>query len=115
MFLFGERGEYVPPGVVGGKPAALNRFTYQQDDGDHTPPMKSKMVGIKLKKGQRVHLETPGGGGYGQPFEREPEVVRRDVELGFVSRESALKDYGVVLDAAGTIDEIETAKSRDYK
>jgi len=112
VFLFGERGKYPPPGVVGGKPAALNRFTFQQDDGDHTPPMKSKMVGIKLRKGQRVHLETPGGGGYGHPLERQPEAVCRDVSLGFVSREQALSDYGVVVDETGIVDEAETEKCR---
>jgi N-methylhydantoinase B len=112
VFLFGERGKYPPPGVVGGQPGALNKFTYQQDDGDHVPPMVSKMVGIKLKKGQSVHLETPGGGGYGQPTERDPAAVSRDFALGFVSRESALKDYGVALDAAGRVDELETSVYR---
>ncbi len=112
VFLFGERGKYAPPGVVGGKPAAMNKFTYQQDDGDHVPPMVSKMVGIKLKKGQSVHLETPGGGGYGQPVERDPAAVARDYTLGFVSRENALKDYFVVLDQNGGVDEYETSICR---
>ena len=74
--------------------------------------MKSKMVGIKLRKGQRVHLETPGGGGYGHPLERQPEAVCRDVSLGFVSREQALSDYGVVVDETGIVDEAETEKCR---
>lgn len=113
VFLFGERGKYPPPGVVGGEPAAMNKFTYQQDDGDHIPPMVSKMVGIKLKKGQSVHLETPGGGGYGPPKERDPKAVSRDFSLGFVSRESALKDYGVALNVAGGVDEFETSVCRE--
>ena len=112
VFLFGERGKYPPPGVVGGQPAALNCFTYQQDDGDHTPPMISKMVGIKLKKGQRVHLETPGGGGYGQPFERDPKAVARDVALGFVSTENSQKKYAVALDNEGSVNVLETNKLR---
>ena len=112
VFLFGERGKYAPPGVVGGKPAALNLFTYEQDDGDHTPPMNSQMVGIKLKKRQRVHLETPGGGGYGPPLERDPEAVSRDVSLGFVSRENAKREYGVVLDEAGAVDNAATEECR---
>ena len=74
--------------------------------------MKSKMVGIKLKKGQRVHLETPGGGGYGPPLERQAESVSRDVSLGFVTRERAKAEYGVVLDEEGSVDKAETAKSR---
>ena len=112
VFLFGERGKYPPPGVVGGQPAALNQFTYQQDDGDHTPPMISKMVGIKLKKGQRVHLETPGGGGYGEPFKRDPNSVAHDVELGFVSIENAAIKYAVVLDQTGCVNLPETNKLR---
>ncbi len=102
VFLFGERGKFPPPGVVGGKPAALNRFSYEQDDGMHRPPFVSKMVGIKLRRGQRLLLETPGGGGYGPPEERDSEAVRRDVRLGYVSREAARHDYGV--EAEGGVD-----------
>ncbi|MCG6122318.1 MAG: hydantoinase B/oxoprolinase family protein [Microvirga sp.] len=93
-FLFGERGRFPPKGVAGGANAALNRFSYQQDDGMHTPPLDSKIVGVKLKRGQRVRLETPGGGGYGPPSERDPHAVARDVRLGLVSPEKADADYG---------------------
>jgi len=112
VFLFGERGKFPPPGVLGGKPAALDRFTYQQDDGDHSPPMVSKMVGIKIKRGQRLHLETPGGGGYGAPLERSPEAVLRDLELGYIGADAARRDYGVALNADGTLDETETRNLR---
>ncbi|AZN71913.1 hydantoinase B/oxoprolinase family protein [Georhizobium profundi] len=94
VFLFGERGRFAPKGVVGGGDAALNRFSYEQTDGEKTPPMASKMVGIKLKRGQKVRLETPGGGGYGDPAERDRAAIERDVALGFVSEEAAERDYG---------------------
>jgi N-methylhydantoinase B len=94
VFLFGERGRFAPKGVVGGGDAALNRFSYEQTDGEKTPPMASKMVGIKLKRGQKVRLETPGGGGYGDPSERDRAAIERDVALGFVSEEAAERDYG---------------------
>jgi len=84
-FLFGERGSYPPQGIAGGEAAQLNRFYYEQDDGWHQPPMKSKMVGIELKKGQAVRLETPGGGGYGKPSKRCDEQRQRDLKLGYVS------------------------------
>ena len=45
----------------------------------------------------RIHIRPGGGGGYGNPLERDPDQVRRDVISGFVSREAALTDYGVVL------------------
>lgn len=94
VFLFGERGRFAPKGVVGGGDAALNRFSYEQTDGEKTPPMASKMVGIKLKRGQKVRLETPGGGGYGDPAERDRAAIERDVALGFISEEAAERDYG---------------------
>ena len=93
-FLFGERGRYAPTGVLGGGNAALNVFSYEQDDGWHHPPMASKMVGINLKQGQSVRLETPGGGGYGAPAGRSPQAVAKDVLAGFLSAEKADATYG---------------------
>ncbi len=104
VFLFGERGKFAPQGVVGGGPASLNRFTYEQSDGEHIPPLVSKMVGVQIGRGQRVRLETPGGGGYGKAFSRDPQAVARDVRLGFVGAASARDDYGVELDADGNPD-----------
>ncbi|GAA4533356.1 hydantoinase B/oxoprolinase family protein [Chelativorans composti] len=93
VFLFGERGRFPPRGVAGGQDAVLNRFTCQHVDGEHNPPMASKMVGIKLERGQRVRLETPGGGGYGPVEERDPALIERDVALGYVSPEAAATIY----------------------
>ena len=104
VFLFGERGKFAPQGVVGGKPAVKNRFTYEQADGPHEPPLVSKMVGIHIERGQKLRLETPGGGGYGEPTRRDPQSVARDVKLGFVSADKARSDYGVVLTPAGDAD-----------
>ena len=112
VFLFGERGRYAPPGVVGGGSGALNKFTYEQDDGYKVPPMASKMVGIKIKKGQHVHLETPGGGGYGQALERDPLAVARDFHLGYVSQEGAARDYAVALNDDGSVNTSETEQLR---
>ncbi|MEO9962581.1 MAG: hydantoinase B/oxoprolinase family protein [Nisaea sp.] len=104
VFLFGERGRFAPHGVVGGGDAALNKFTYEQANGDHTPPMASKMVGIKLAQGQKVRLETPGGGGYGDVLERVPDAVAEDVRLGYVSADDALMTYRTIIAADGTVD-----------
>ena len=93
-FLFGERGRFPPQGVAGGETAAVNRFSYEQTDGWHEPPMASKMLGISLKKGQRVRLETPGGGGHGPASERDPALVARDVAQGYLSAEAATEHYG---------------------
>ncbi len=112
VFLFGERGKYPPPGIVGGGAAALNRFTYDCDGGTRTPPLVSKMVGIRLTRGQRVRLETPGGGGYGAARERDPARVAEDVRLGYVSAAAAREHYACVVDDAGTLDAEATAALR---
>ncbi|WP_340238712.1 hydantoinase B/oxoprolinase family protein [Sulfitobacter pontiacus] len=93
-FLFGERGRFAPKGVAGGDDAALNRFEYEQDDGWHAPPMASKMVGIKLQRGQSVRLDTPGGGGYGAPANRAAADVARDVAGGLLTPDYATQTYG---------------------
>jgi N-methylhydantoinase B len=93
-FLFGERGRHAPKGAAGGGEAALNVFSYEQADGWHSPPMASKMVGIRLEQGQSVRLDTPGGGGYGDPAQRPPEAVARDVAGGLLSPERATETYG---------------------
>ncbi len=112
VFLFGERGKFAPQGVVGGAAAAKNRFTYEQADGFHEPPMVSKMVGIHITRGQRLRLETPGGGGYGDACARDPEKVASDIRLGYVSRERAAPDYHVALQADGTVDTAATNELR---
>lgn len=93
-FLFGERGRFAPKGVVGGGDAALNYFAYENEGEWLEPPLVSKMVGIRLKKGERVRLATPGGGGYGPPAERALDAVARDVELGYLSDKAADAAYG---------------------
>ncbi len=109
MFLLGERGKFPPFGVNGGKTAALNRFIYQTDAGERTPPLVSKVTDVRIKHGQRVRLETPGGGGFGDPLTRQPKRVAPDVHFGYVSREAARQDYGVSLHADGGVDEAATA------
>jgi N-methylhydantoinase B len=112
VFLLGERGKYPPFGVNGGKPAALNRFSYETDTGEATPPLVSKVTDVKIRRGQKVRLETPGGGGFGDPAMRDPERVARDVRLGYVSGAAAERDYKVVVRGDGTLDADATAKAR---
>ncbi|MCY4150854.1 MAG: hydantoinase B/oxoprolinase family protein [Aestuariivita sp.] len=93
-FLFGERGRFSPNGVAGGERGARNIFSFEQRDGWKKPPLISKMLGIKLEKGQAVRLETPGGGGYGLPKKRAVEAVARDVGLGYLTPHKATELYG---------------------
>lgn len=93
-FLFGERGRFSPKGIVGGGDAAMNVFHYQQLDGWKQPEMVSKMRGIRLLQGQSVRLETPGGGGYGHSYERDPIKIAKDVRQELITPEYADTHYG---------------------
>ncbi len=112
VFLIGERGKYPPFGVNGGSPAALNRFVFETDQGEKSPPLVSKITDIKVRSGQKVRLETPGGGGFGDPKERDPAQVARDVRLGYVSRQAALHEYKVVLRDDLSVDTVATVRTR---
>ena len=89
-FLFGERGKFPPPGLVNGGAGAVNKFYYDSDEDDavnnkKSPPLVSKITGIKLRQGQRVRLETPGGGGYGKPADRPQHLIDNDIAQGYIS------------------------------
>ena len=112
VFLFGERGKYCPQGVFGGGEALPTVFTYEQDDGEHHPAMVSKMVNMKLKQGQKILLETPGGGGYGRIEERKLDSIQRDLDLGYISPAAAEKTYRVVVDSNGRVDPDKTRTFR---
>jgi N-methylhydantoinase B len=94
LFLFGERGKYAPAGVLGGHAAQRNRFLYPKNGEVVEPAMVSKLHDAKLKKGERIRLETPGGGGYGSPAERKPERIAEDLRLGYVTEAGLVRDYG---------------------
>ncbi|WP_377807403.1 hydantoinase B/oxoprolinase family protein [Azospirillum sp. A29] len=113
VFLLGERGVFAPFGVAGGTPAVLNCFTWQSDEGEKSPPLASKVTDVKIRDGQRVRLETPGGGGWGDPKRRDAEAVARDVRLGYLGRDAAHSAYGVALTDDGALDIAATATLRE--
>ena len=85
------RYTYPPEGLFGGKPGAKARFLVNGEPGNP--------YGLtQLKPGDVVTIDAPGGGGYGNPLEREPEMVEADVAEGYVTLEQARSDYGVVID-----------------
>ncbi|MEM8552075.1 MAG: hydantoinase B/oxoprolinase family protein [Pseudomonadota bacterium] len=81
--LLGERGRFPPKGAAGGGPAAQNKFTIQSAAGWYAPPAVSKVTGVALEAGQGVRIESPGGGGWGDPHKRSVERRERDLALGF--------------------------------
>ncbi|GAB4535983.1 MAG: hypothetical protein Kow0063_20910 [Anaerolineae bacterium] len=90
-----ERTKCPPWGLAGGKAAAVNALIVNPD----TPEAESinKVNAKPIRAGSLISVRTGGGGGYGNPFERDPELVRLDVVRGYVSREAAQHEYGVVL------------------
>jgi len=92
-----DRVKYTPPwGLFGGKPGTTNITVVQRHDGSEE--RWRKISNLPLKKGEIVSFQGGGGGGYGSPFERDPEKVRLDVIDGYVSLERAKEDYGVVIE-----------------
>jgi N-methylhydantoinase B len=74
--------------------------------------MASKVTGVKLAAGQRLRIETPGGGGWGAARERDPKAVASDVRNGFISPATAANVYRAVVGADGELDAGATAGLR---
>jgi len=55
----------------------------------------TKFTNVMLHRGDELYYRTAGGGGYGPPAERDPDLVLADVRDGYVSRDAALRDYGI--------------------
>jgi N-methylhydantoinase B len=97
----GERYFTPPWGLYGGQPAAAAQAWVERADGS-VEEIPSKRV-FTLHAGERLHVDTPGGGGYGDPLERDPEAVRQDVRDRRVSVHMAREQYGVVLEGPALI------------
>jgi N-methylhydantoinase B len=106
-------GAVNPPwGVAGGKCAGKGRVVVNPGRAGERelPPIHD---GTPVKRGDVIRIETAGGGGYGHPFDREPERVQSDVLGGLVSIDAAQEEYGVALrDDGGTIDRAVTDQLR---
>ena len=99
--LLGDRGRFTPFGVLGGKPAIGAKHTFTIGGKNYLPPHITKDEGVYMEAGDILRLETPGGGGYGQPLDRPPELVLRDVRRGYYDRETAEEEYGVLIKEDG--------------
>jgi len=89
-----DRTHFSAQGLAEGQPGALGEFKV---DGEISP---TKRV-LWFDPASRVDLNTPGGGGYGEALSRDPHAVLNDVIYGYISIESALHDYGVVIHYVG--------------
>lgn len=103
---------FPPWGSNGGRAARPGRCVINPGRPDERvlAPLSDRNI---VRRGDLIRVETGGGGGWGPPFDREPERVLQDVLGGFVSAASARDDYGVVLtDDGRNVDAQETARRR---
>ncbi|WP_446653716.1 hydantoinase B/oxoprolinase family protein [Blastomonas sp.] len=102
---------FVPPwGVNGGKPGARARKILEKPDGSQTI-VGNKVEDVAIEAGDVLHFITWGGGGWGDPLERDPELVGKEIRQGLVTPTGA-KAYGVVADADGVVDTAATEALR---
>ncbi|MEM8948323.1 MAG: hydantoinase B/oxoprolinase family protein [Pseudomonadota bacterium] len=111
-----DHGRFGPQGTLGGEDGMPNSVTVWRNGEAYIPPHLSKDQDIAIAAGDRVDVGTPGGGGYGDPFERDPEAVLEDVRLGYYSRDQVLDLFGVALtDDLSAIDVAATRQRRASK
>ncbi|NVP57467.1 hydantoinase B/oxoprolinase family protein [Mycoplana rhizolycopersici] len=106
-----ERLVFRPWGSYGGRPGAPGELIINRGQADEQ--RLGKIDVLTVNAGDTVTFLTPGAGGWGNPAERDPQAVLRDVQNGFVTIEGAAGQYGVVI-VAGTIDADATAARRAH-
>lgn len=89
-----DRQKVPPYGLFGGKPGLPGLITIYPDT-DEARTVDSKKSGNLLKANGVLRCQMPGAGGYGTPLERSRELLIKDLEEGYVSPESAMRDYGM--------------------
>jgi N-methylhydantoinase B len=89
-----DHGRTGPQGAQGGQDGAVNRVEILKGDQVIIPDHLSKAQDIALSPGDRVRVQTPGGGGYGEPAMRDPKAIAEDVRLGRYSAEQAKRLWG---------------------
>jgi len=105
-----KRQNCPPWGLWNGKPGDFGGYLMRLPGERDFQPMRGAHVAVPI--GAEAIVRTGGGGGWGDPLERDPEMVRRDVIEELISPSSALKDYGVVLTTARQVDHEATQKQR---
>lgn len=102
IYLWFERSVTPAWGLFGGKQAVPPDVIINPGRADERHMLKVNALALKV--GDVIRTQTGGGGGYGSPWERDPQRVRADVVDGYISRAGAERDYGVVLDETLAID-----------
>lgn len=108
-----DHGRVGPQGALGGGDGGRNQVTVYRGGKPYTPEHLSKDQDIPIQPGDIVAVGTPGGGGYGDPYERDPQTVLVDVQRGYYTPEQAKSLFGVVVSKDLTsVSESETIAAR---
>jgi N-methylhydantoinase B len=112
LSILAERVKIPPWGLHGGYTGGLGEYILVRYNGE-TNKLPSKCT-VPLQQGDSLIIRTPGGGGYGDPIERDPKLVLDDVLDELVSIEAAHSEYGIVIDpSSGQIFHDETENLRN--
>ena len=107
-----DHGRFGPQGVLGGKDGGVNKVQVEQNGETYIPAHLSKDQNILVQTGDTIRVSTPGGGGYENPFLRNPDLVRHDVQRGYYTLQEAQERFGVVLNPQNEVDSKATQKLR---
>jgi len=105
-----DRAHTYPWGVDGGTHAQTSEKTLIRTDGTEED-LPSKVENVPVEAGDKLVFSTAGGGGLGDPLERDPEQVATEVRRGLVSEAAAADEYGVIIND-GAVDEAATEQRR---
>ncbi len=109
--LSGGRFDTGPLGLGGGRQGAKGEIRTADAAGAEREPFP-RPTRTSITRGERAVLRQPGGGGFGDPFARDPAAVLADVRDGLVSVEGAARDYGVAIAPGPEVDQAATAALR---
>jgi len=113
LSVLSDKNVIPPYSVKGAVNPAANRFVVVRDGEIVEPsPIPGKVTGFPMGPGDIVRMETSGGGGYGDPLQRDLESVKRDVKQETLTVQQADLRFGVVFDTVGGVDEARTANRR---
>jgi N-methylhydantoinase B len=111
--LRSARQSFAATGLAGGGAGRVGAFTLSSAEG-RTERLPGTATDVSLSPGDLLIVETPGGGGFGDPFIREPQHALRDLHEGRISAAAAEAAYGIVI-VNGGIDAAATARRRSTR
>jgi N-methylhydantoinase B len=108
-----DRRDHLPYGLYGGQPGTPSTNVLSPVGSTDNGQVLPTMISTTMRAGERIYHRQPGGGGWGDPFKRDPAAVARDVRNDKISLAAACTAYGVVLDDTTlAVDEVATAALR---